>query len=362
MAHGTGASAPGDLSEEKAEGIPAFAARVAGLLVELSGENPPMAAAEVEGALAALGVGRVAERDDLVLVVDAPSEAARPLAARLGLAHAVDAHWFSTAAAARAIVPPFSGIDLGGATFAVRARRVREHHPDLPLSDLERAIGALLAEKGKVDLRDPEVEVRLVVAEWAHAGALVAEIDRSAYERRAVKHRPFFSPVSLHPRFARALVNLARVKPGDRVLDPFAGTGGTALEAGLVGAKVYAGDIDARMVAGTKRTLEAYGVPGAVVEERDVGEAPEFAPGVDAVVTDPPYGRSATLAQEATRDLYTRFFVAAAEALRPGGRLVAGLHDEDLVALGGEILELEAVFPHRVHASLTRRFAVYVKR
>lgn len=318
-----------------------------------------MGAAEVEGALEALGQGPVTDHDDLALVARCDAKLARTLAERLGLAHAVSVHWATTAATPRAIIPAIGGVDLGGATFSVRGRRIREHHPDLPLSDLERTLGGLLSKTGKVDLRRPEVEVRIVVAEWAHAGALVAEVDRASFEARAVKHRPFFSPVSLHPRFARALVNLARVRPGDRVLDPFCGTGGTSLEAGLVGARVLAGDIDARMVAGTRQVLAHYGVEDAVVEERDVGEAPEFAPAVDAIVTDPPYGRSATTGRERIEDLYRRFFAASREALVPGGRLVAGLHDLDLVALGKDVLDLEAVYPYRVHASLTRQFAVY---
>ena len=164
-------------------------------------------------------LAKVVEQEQPGLVIlgkqsidDDQNQVGQYLAARLGLAHAVDAHWATTPATPRAILPAVGNVDLGGATFAVRGRRVREHHPDLPLGDVERTLGALLAATGKVDLRAPKVEVRVLLAEWAYVGALLAEVDRAAFEARAVKNRPFFSPVSLHPRFARALVNLARVR------------------------------------------------------------------------------------------------------------------------------------------------------
>ncbi|HLE97285.1 MAG TPA: methyltransferase, partial [Candidatus Thermoplasmatota archaeon] len=254
-----------------------------------------------------------------------------------------------------------AGRDLGGHTFAVRARRVGEHAAALSLSTLERRAGAALGKSGRVDLAHPEVEVRVVIAAQAHVGRLLAGVDRPSFEARAVKNRPFFSPVSLHPRFARALANLARVRRGERVLDPFCGTGGVALECGLVGARVFAGDIDGRMVAGTRETLVHYGVQGGVVEDRDVGEAPEFAPGVDAIVTDPPYGRASMTAREDIEALYARFFAAAQAALRSGGRLATVLPEPALVALGARRLALEAEFPYKVHGSLTRRFVLYRK-
>lgn len=331
------------------------------LLLELSGEHPTLPRAEALALLETLGTVQHHQEEPGVLLADAEGVDAQAFASRVALTHTVNAHWFTAAATPRAIVPPFFNFNLEGATFAVRAKRYQNAHPEMPLQDLERAIGRVLAETGKVDLSAPATEVRVLVSEFAHAGGLLARVDRTAFEARHVKHRPYFSPISLHPRYARALVNLARVRPGDRVVDPFSGTGGTALEAALVGARVFASDLDLRMVAGTEETLTHFGVRAEAVEHRDVGELPEFCPGADAIVTDPPYGRSATTEGEGIDALYERFFLAAREALRPGGRVALAVPHARHLERGAQHLTLEDHHVMRVHRSLDRHFAVFRK-
>lgn len=328
------------------------------LLVELSAEHPTLPAAEL-AALVGMQGGHVEERDGPVALAEAPEGTAAFLAKRAALLHTVSAHWWSTAATPRVMVPPFGRVDMKGQSFAVRARRLEGHHPELPLSDTVRAIGALLAVSGKVDLENPEVDIRLLLHEDAHVGALLHEVDRKAFETRHVKHRAHFAPVSLHPRWARALVNLAQVREGERVADPFCGTGGLLLEAGLAGAQVFGSDFDPRMAAGTRDTLAKFGVQGATVETRDVGELPEFAPKLDVVLSDPPYGQSSTTNREERDALYERFFVAAKEALRPGGRLGLISPSQELRERAAQHFTLVESHDQRVHRSMTRHYGIF---
>lgn len=333
------------------------------LLVELSAEHPTLPHAEA-AAVAALAGGQVVERDGFLVQVEAPDDAARLFAERMALAHTVSAHWWTTAATPRVMVPPFGRIDMKGQSFAIRARRMEGAHPELPLQDTVRAAGAILAASGRVDLTAPQVDVRILVGEEAHVGALLGEVDRPSFDRRHPKHRTHFAPVSIHPRYARALVNLAGIRKGDRVADPFCGTGGLLIEAALVGARIYGSDLDPRMVAGTRENMEAAGAPTAeaILEARDVGELPELvgAP-LDAVVSDPPYGRSSTTNQEPMADLYERFFVAAKEALKPGGRLAVISPSETLRAQASRHFRLVESHDQRVHRSMTRHWGVFVK-
>ena len=331
------------------------------LLVELSAEHPTLPRAELD-ALCALASAHVVEQDLAVALVEAPDAAAPFFAERPGLAHSVSAHWWSTAATPRAVVPPFGRIALKGERFAIRGRRLEGAHPEFPLQDTIVAAGGILAVSGKVDLKDPEVTILMLVAEEVHVGALLAEVDRKALDARHVKHRAHFAPVSLHPRYARALVNLARVRRGGRVADPFCGTGGILIEAGLVGARVYASDLDARMVEGTRATLAQMGVKDFVAETRDVGELPEYAgEPLDAIVTDPPYGRSSTTNQEDIVALYDRFVEGAHEALKPGGRLAFITASPELRARAERRFTLEQTHEQRVHRSMTRHWGVFVK-
>ena len=182
----------------------------------------------------------------------------------------------------------------------------------------------------------------------------------AAFGARHVRHRPFFAPVTLHPRLARALVNCAGVGAGALVWDPFCGTGGILLEAGLVGARVAGSDLQSKMVEGTRTTLAAMDVRPERLEAGDVAAAAASIGRVDAVVTDPPYGRGATTNRERPDALYRRFFDAAADALAPGGALVAILPSKEAAALA-QGFRLEEMHEVPVHRSLTRHVCRFVR-
>ncbi|HEC95097.1 MAG TPA: methyltransferase domain-containing protein, partial [Thermoplasmatales archaeon] len=176
-----------------------------------------------------------------------------------------------------------------------------------------------------------------------------------------VQHRPFFSPISIHPRLARAMVNLSLVAEGETLLDPFCGTGGILLEAGLIGTVVVGSDIQQRMVDGCKKTLDAYNIKDYKLLRCDIGEILSEFNSVDAVVTDFPYGRAASTNKENVMSLYERAFKSIQGVLKKGGRAVVTLPSMDAVKQGEKFFDLKEVHPYRVHKSLTRYIAVYEK-
>jgi hypothetical protein len=105
---------------------------------------------------------------------------------------------------------------------------------------------------------------------------------------------------------ARMLVNLAG-PPRGVLLDPFAGAGGIALEAGEAGWTVVTADVDPVLRFGLSALAALHLVA-------DVRRLPLRAGAVGAVVTEPPYDRGAgALLLEALPGL--------ARVLRPGGRM-----------------------------------------
>ncbi|HSW81093.1 MAG TPA: DNA methyltransferase [Candidatus Saccharimonas sp.] len=60
----------------------------------------------------------------------------------------------------------------------------------------------------------------------------------------------------LPPKLAQIMLNLAQVQPGQRVLDPFCGTGVVLQEATLMGCQVYGTDLQPRMIDFTRANLE----------------------------------------------------------------------------------------------------------
>jgi len=217
--------------------------------------------------------------------------------------------------------------------------------------EVERSLGARLGSCGlKVDLVSPDFNV---VVKDGFVGIDIP-LNRD-FNSRKPQHRPFFHPTSMHPKFARVLVNLAQVKAGDMVFDPFCGTGGILIEAGLIGMRLSGCDVDQQMVSGCKKNLGHYGLSGEV----DKADALTHKTCADAIVTDPPYGRSSYMTGKDAQQLFKKFITHAAETLPPGKRMV-------LVAPSQYKLEfpkfkVDAHYDIRMHKSLTRRIWVTKK-
>ncbi|MFO7618560.1 MAG: RsmD family RNA methyltransferase [Thermoplasmata archaeon] len=324
-------------------------------LIELSGESEALAVAEAR----AVGnvSGEAAELDGRALVINSDVDA-EELVSRLALAWSVSEHLFTCRV--DELDSRLDNVKLPGKTFRVRTSRMGGEHNPGDGTAITRHAGEILSNRYKVDLENPEAELRMLMAKSLHAGILCGEIDRPALEARKPESRPFNHPISLHPKLARALVNLTRIRKNQAILDPFCGTGGILLEAGLMGCNVLGGDMDARMAKGTKRNLEHYGISKHDIRIIDVSAWPESHAPVDAIATDPPYGRSASTAREPIGSLYARAFAACHAMLKDGGALAIALPAEKHISLA-DGFDLEGIYPVRVHRSLTRYFCVFRK-
>ena len=291
--------------------------------VEPSGEAPDLARAEVAGAAGAVGgawAGPEAAAVPGLLAVAVPSERSlAELAARLALARRT-----------LVLLEPSSGpADAARAEGrlgrAAAFRRLGEPGAaaDAAVKDAGRAY---VAGGGSIDLDAPQA--RYWVARRADGAELllreVAAVNRGQVALRAMPRLPFRRPVSLPPRLARAAVNLAGVRPGDRVLDPFLGTGALLAEAGLLGARLYGVDADAAMVRGALRNFEHLGVRAEALVEGDARAVgfPGTEPRFDALVTDPPYGRSSASVGADPSSLVPEVLGRWADRLRSGGPIV----------------------------------------
>ncbi len=162
------------------------------------------------------------------------------------------------------------------------------------------------------------------------------------------------------PRLARAMVNIARTKRGSIILDPYCGTGGILVEAGLIGAVTLGCDIQKKIIMGGQMNLDYYSVNYSILLQ-DAGDMALRDECVDCIVTDPPYGRSAIIWARSLDHLMRYSLKEMYRVLRPGGRavVVSECHLEDLAAeVGFHVVE---VYIQRVHRSLTRRITVLDK-
>jgi len=184
--------------------------------------------------------------------------------------------------------------------------------------------------------------------------------DREKFIERMPLNRPFTVPVTMHPKLARTLVNLARVKEGAQILDPFCGSGAILVEAGLMGMKIFGKDISRYMLDGCKKNLNFYGVKYKS-ENLSVRNALKIRKKIffDAVVTDLPYGQSSFTTNKNLNELYGKFMVVAYNLLKEGKfAVIVSKKGIDYDFYKFKLIEEHFV---RIHKSLTRRICVLKK-
>lgn len=249
-------------------------------------------------------------------------------------------------------------VELPCGTFAIKGKRFEGMMRNIDSQNLIRKIGGILSENNDVDLKHPDTQIIMLMSDKVHLFISEKEIDRNILETRKVGERPFFSPISLHPRYARALINLTGAKKGSTVLDPFCGTGGIVIEAAFMGMKAMCSDFDEEMIAGTQENMDFYGLRLHDMDVLDVSDIHERFGEVDAVATDPPYGRSTCTGGEDIESIFSRGIRSISETLRPGGS--AGIVLPHPIV--SDRMELDSMYVQRVHGSLSRHYHVFNKQ
>lgn len=320
---------------------------------ELSGEHKEMCAAEARKCIEAeAGQFRIVSEGPGYLEAEFDESALDPIAERISLTHRIGRSLCTFDPQDAGAV---EGVEIPEGTFAVRARRFEGRMKDIDSQDLVRKVGGILSRNNDVRLKNPDIEVHMVMSDRVHLFLGEKTIDRDVLETRKVSERPFFSPISLHPRYARALINLTGAKRGDRVLDPFCGTGGIVIEAAMMGMKPVASDFDENMIIGTQENMDFYGLRLDDFDTIDISDVPDRFTEVDAVATDPPYGRSTHTGGEPIGSIYSRAMESFSKVLKIGGAAGIVLPYE----ISSDRLDLESHCVQRVHGTLSRHYHVF---
>jgi tRNA (guanine10-N2)-dimethyltransferase len=331
------------------------------LCFETSGEHPTLPGAEIASTVEAVAGRRPSvSSDGMAIFASCPARAVDGVVSRLALCHSVS-ELLGEHATVNGASRMASLEEISGKSVKVRAVVVSGEWTKAQQMGAERAVGAVLAKRNTIDLRNPEIEVRVMLGSRVRVCRLVGRIDRKGFESRKGENRPFFSPISLHPKYARALVNLSGVKPGGRLLDPFCGTGGILIEAAIAGTKVMGSDLDQRMLDGSAENLAHFGLEPERLENCDISKITDIFGKVDAIATDPPYGRASSTGKEGPSLLHRRMLFALCDVLVPGGRAAIVLPDISVVEELPDGLRLLESHPLRVHRSLVRHFVVLRK-
>jgi tRNA (guanine10-N2)-dimethyltransferase len=342
---------------------------VAGLFFLLSGEHETLPASEVQAILEAEGYNyRVLERLTQVLRLEADANSVKAIKFRSALTRICCREIFNCGSQLYEILDSICSASLeefmeGGGSFVVRVKRVKSAAPQLSRVELERKLGEQILEKvtkSRVNLTNPQKTFFGVLTDNRFVlGLKIAEVPTKPFSERSPKKRPVFHPTAMHAKLARAMVNLAQPRTGDLILDPFCGTGGILVEAGLIGGCVVGFDAKPHMLRGGLQNLLHFGIEPEGVVVADARHPPLSK--VDCVVTDPPYGRSASTLGMSTRKIVEDFLSAVVDVVPRGNRVCMASPKPITLDDVGEEAGFRHVESHfiYVHRSLTREIAVF---
>lgn len=204
----------------------------------------------------------------------------------------------------------------------------------------------------KVNLKSSKTEIHLFFVKNKAIGALLKYKNKQDFEKRKPHLRPELHPSSLNPRLARAVINLTGIKKG-KILDPFCGSGGILIEAGLIKLQPIGYDIDKIMLKRAEINLKHYKIKDYKLKQTD---AAKIKTKFNYIVTDLPYSRN-TKKQDLTK-LYLNFLKTLKKILKK--KAVIGFPDfiDYKTLIEKSKLKIEKEFNYYLHKSLTKKIIV----
>ena len=336
-----------------------------------SQEHPELPLAELKAVMECENIDATIDvvAEGLVILKDIPDERIdqyhETLTKRLGYTHEV--HQLIMKSSPERLsedIPSINWKDYISETFAVRVKRLNSQ---IDTVATERKAGALILDNCndiKVKLREPNSLVRMVASKNdIYIAVEKFKLNKKHFVESKPHKRPFFYPGSMSPKLARCMVNLSRVTEGQLLLDPFCGTGGILIEAGLIGCKVVGSDIYWKMKNGAAINLDHFGITDYRTFNLDVRELKMYEK-VAAVVTDPPYGISTSTGDIEGDNIFKEFFIAIYDNMRDDACLcMASPHYVDLKPMADEVgFEIVEQYGIKMHRSLTRIISVIRKK
>ncbi|MHA1836007.1 MAG: THUMP domain-containing protein, partial [Candidatus Odinarchaeia archaeon] len=248
-------------------------------------------------------------------------------------------------------------------TFSVRFKRITTGCGSKPdILKLEKEIGHFIKHKLqyglKVNLDNPDYQfVGFIIDNKVIFGLKTSEADRRSFTLRQGQNLPCFHPGVMHPKLSRAMVNLSRIRKGDLFLDPFIGTGGITIEAGLIGCRVVGVELSKKMIYCSMKNLRKF----KVMHHLLYGDS-RYLPvnHVDGGATDPPYGISTSTHGRSLSELITVMLGNIEDVLKPKSYFTFAIPstlkiEELLNNFKLKIIDIAEIY---VHKSLTRNIII----
>ncbi|MFX1474840.1 MAG: RsmD family RNA methyltransferase [Promethearchaeota archaeon] len=340
----------------------------------MSGRHPTLPVAELRASLEAERYAyNLGEKQGRVILVEVDPQGALLATRRSGFVNYSLQLIFQCPMTELDILYAMNDVDyhhwlIKGTGFGVKLTRVQREHRRLDVEELQRKIGSQIwrAMKGKVhvNLEVPDtLFLGLITTKRFYFGVYIASRNRREFSYRRSPRRPFFNPDTIHPKIARAMVNLSHSASGDLFLDPFCGTGGLLLEAASIGSIPIGVDNDHRILWGCRSNLNHFKTLFFGIHA-DTRTLPFRSQSVDAIATDPPYGRSSSTRKSDIATLLKTSLTQLADVIHTNKYVCFAIplefFDEGIIdSKEYAIIEEHSVYVHR---SLTRHIVVLKRK
>ncbi len=338
----------------------------------LSGENQTLPAAEVKAILESESYPYLNPSEfDQILRLEAPMDCVVAVAVRSAYTRFSAQELFVCNATMAEIArvaseTDFSVVLKAGESFVVRIIRIREYaDKEINTMALEVKLGGQILRQtpgSKVNLKCPDKTfIGIITDNKLVLGLKLSDITTRTFSERRPRKKPFFHPSAMPSKMARCMVNLAHAKSESLLLDPFCGTGTSLIEATYIGCHAVGVDAQRRMILGTQKNLQHFGIQAEGLLLADSRKIPLLK--VDAIVTDPPYGRSSSTLKSTTKHLVEAVLASSWRLLGVGQRICIASPKTLNISRLGRALGFRHVESHfaYVHRTLTREIAVFEK-
>jgi tRNA (guanine10-N2)-dimethyltransferase len=344
---------------------------VAKLFFLLSGENETLPSAELLAILEAENINfSILEKLDQVIRIESELKCIELVNLRSAYTRVCSLELDTSIADHTTIIEAVKNVEFEKfikekETFSVRIKRIKNYAKKSTVMILEREIGEIILKKTKntkVNLSRPDkIFFGILTSGKFIFGLKIATIWPKPFGDRRPRKKPFFHPSGMPSKLARSMVNLARAKRNDLLVDPFCGTGSTLIEATYIGCRTLGLDAQIKMLDGCKKNLNHYNITPEGLILADARKPPII--NVDCAVTDPPYGRCCSTMKSTTKKIVKEVLNSFRCILEKGGKICIASPKKINLALIGQPIgykHLESHFVY-VHGTLTREIAVFEK-
>lgn len=171
-------------------------------------------------------------------------------------------------------------------TFVCKVINLSSNQFNIP--ELENSMGDMISKfsQASVSLENPDITVYLIFTNDENFFGFSKRSENLIRPKKVRKH-----PHELDWKLTRAMINLAGLKEGETVCDPFCGTGTTLLEAESMGIHAIGVDFDEKMFQISKENLDVNGYRSKLIKD-DFSKLKNISVEFDGIVTDLPYGRA----------------------------------------------------------------------